>query len=147
MGRGQIEWSEKRSRRRWLMSYRRPEELLRRFRRWTVGLSVAFALSVIALVPIADRDFLNGYWQTVRSALIFVSMGLLLWTAFAGVITYDLWSYLRAIRRLECDNPKTHRSGWLRSRTWCRISSFSPKLWFPFQMALCTLVPPEQARQ
>ena len=51
MRKQQIEWSEKRRQRRWLMAYRQPEETLRRWRRWTVRLSIAFAINAIVVIP------------------------------------------------------------------------------------------------
>ena len=76
MRKQQVEWSEKRRQRRWLMSYQQPEDALRRFRRRTVRLCAALGVNVILLVPFFKDNFLHQYWETVGNSSMFTGLGL-----------------------------------------------------------------------
>jgi hypothetical protein len=104
----QIEWSEKRRQRRWLMAYRQPEETLRRWKRWTVRLSIAFAINAIVVIPFFKGNFLHEYWQTLGNPLLFLCLCFFIGSVFMAAMTFNLWSYLREMRRIEDNYPKAH---------------------------------------
>jgi hypothetical protein len=103
-----IEWSEKRRQRRWFMTYGPQEEALRRCRRWTVRLSIAFAINAVGVIPFFKGNFLHGYWQTVGNALLFLCLCFFLGSVFMAGMTYVVWSYLREMRKIEDNYPKAH---------------------------------------
>jgi hypothetical protein len=104
----QIEWSEKRSQRRWLMIYGQTEESLRRLRRWTLRLSVAFTINAIATIPFFKGNFLHEYWQTVGNPSLFLCLCFFLGSVIMAALTYILWSYLRDMRRIDDKYPRAH---------------------------------------
>jgi hypothetical protein len=90
------------------MSYRRPEEALRRFRRWTSRLVAAFAVNVVLVIPFFKGNSLHQYWQTIGNGLLFLCLCLFLGSIFMAGMTFTVWSYLRDVRKIEKDYPKAH---------------------------------------
>ena len=90
------------------MSYRKPEEALRRSQRWTVRLSVAFALNAIAVIPFFKGNFLHEYWQTAGNVLLFLCLCFFIGSVFMAGMTLNLWLYLREMHRIQDNYPKAH---------------------------------------
>jgi hypothetical protein len=79
----------------------RMEEVVRRHRRYTVLLGVAFATSVLFILPFLAGNPWHKYWRQIGSPLLLLC--LILWIAFvfeAGML-FVFWSSVRDVRKVE----------------------------------------------
>lgn len=72
---------------------------LRRWKRWTTWLGGAFGVSIVAIVPFLYGFPLHRRWDSVGKKFLLLSMGLLPVFMYVAATTYNLWSYLRTMKR------------------------------------------------
>jgi hypothetical protein len=71
---------------------------LNRWKRRTVVLGLAFAASIIAVIPFLKGFPLHRYWYGVRY-LIWLCCALLFLLTAAGAIAYNQWWYWRMLKK------------------------------------------------
>lgn len=72
---------------------------LRRWKRWTIWLGVALGVSIAAIVPFLYGFPLHRRWDFVGKKILLLSMGLLPVFMYVAATTYNLWCYLRTMKR------------------------------------------------
>ena len=77
----------------------RIEHRLCTWKRGTMWLGTALAVSVMSVVPFSRGHSLYQYSGTIGKFLVYLSMCLLCAFMYAAGTTYNFWSYLRAVRR------------------------------------------------
>ncbi len=77
------------------------EQRVRKWKRWTLCLGIALTTCIMAIIPFLHGNPFHVWWNLVGRNILLLSMGLLLAFWYAAVTTYVLWSYLRAMRRMQ----------------------------------------------
>ena len=73
---------------------------LRKWKRATICLAVALAASIGSIVPFLEGHILHEHFAGGAKYLIYLSMCLLSLFMYAAGTTYNFWSYLRALRKI-----------------------------------------------
>ena len=77
--------------------------LTQRVRKWKRGstlLGIALVATIVATVPFLYGYPLHNHWDDIGKKLLLVSMCLLCMFMYAAATTYNLWSYLKAIKEI-----------------------------------------------
>ena len=73
---------------------------LRKWKRATICLAVALAASIGSIVPFLEGHILHEHFAGGAKYLIYLSMCLPSLFMYAAGTTYNFWSYLRALRKI-----------------------------------------------
>ena len=72
---------------------------LRRWKRWATWLGGALGVSIVAIIPFLYGFPLHRRWDFVGKKILLLSMGLLPVFMYVAATAYNLWSYLRTMKR------------------------------------------------
>ncbi len=81
------------------------ERQLKKWKRATLILGVALAVSIVAVIPFLKGHMLHAYWNSFGKPILVTGMGLLIPVFYVGMTTYNLWWYLRAVRKTNRKYP------------------------------------------
>jgi len=76
----------------------RLQQRVGKWKRGTILMGIALVVSVVAVVPFLYGYPLHDQWDAVGKKLILLSMILLAAFMYVAATTYNLWSYLKAIK-------------------------------------------------
>ena len=92
------------------------EQQLQKWKLGTKWFGAALLASVAAGVPFLYGYPLHNYWEAVGKRILLLSMCLLCPFLYAAATTYNLWSYLRAMKEIHRKVPPTPRKKRTESR-------------------------------
>ena len=78
----------------------RIEQRLRKWKIGTVCLGIALLASVGAVVPFLYGNPLHDQWDAIGKKILLLSMCFLAVFMYVATTTYNLWSYLRAMKHV-----------------------------------------------
>jgi hypothetical protein len=79
---------------------------LHKWKRATLCLGLALAVTIVTAVPFSYGHSLHRYWEAIGKKVLFLSGALWLAVAYSAMMTFIMWKYLRGVKRINKEYAK-----------------------------------------